>query len=225
MSTLLFLDSDLLVLSKDPGEAVATNRNDQQTVVEEWRRYTTDSRLQPLHRIDQPVGGIVVLGRGKEALSEGYRQFREGTVYRRYVAIVVHPPESKVGTLNDKLLYDSKRNKSHIDPRGKTSVLRYRTIGTTDHHTVLEVDLDTGRHHQIRAQLAAIGSTILGDTRYGARRPMRDRSIGLFAWQLTIRHPRSGMALPFQAPLPAGAVWRAVASVIDPVGEDAPRSR
>jgi 23S rRNA pseudouridine1911/1915/1917 synthase len=216
MSELLYIDSAIVVVSKYPGEAVESRKTNTRTVVAEWREQIGDDRLQPLHRIDQPVGGIVVLGRGSDVLTEVYRQFREGLVTRTYLAIVVEAPSPASGTLKHHLSYDEKRNTTYIDESGKRAILHYATRGSTDHHTILEVTLETGRHHQIRAQLAAIGSTILGDAKYGARRPMRDKSIGLHAWKLTLTHPVSGLKMPFTAPLPSRSVWSAVERVIYP---------
>lgn len=214
MSELLYIDSAILVIGKYPGEAVESRKSSEKTVVAEWREKIDDDSLQPLHRIDQPVGGIVVLGRGSEVLTDVYRQFREGLVTRTYLAIVVKAPVSPSGTLEHRLSYDEKRNSTYVHDSGKKAVLHYTTRGTTDHHTVLEITLETGRHHQIRAQLAAIGSTILGDAKYGARRPMRDKSIGLHAWKLTLTHPISGLPMRFTAPLPSRSVWNAVGRAI-----------
>ena len=225
MSTLLYVDSAIVVVGKFPGEAVESRTSGEKTVVAEWRETIGDDSLQPLHRIDQPVGGIVVLGRGNEVLTDVYRQFREGRVTRRYLAIVVNAPVPASGTLEHRLSYDGRRNVTYVHESGKRAVLHYATRGTTDHHTILEITLVTGRHHQIRAQLAAIGSTILGDAKYGARRPMRDKSIGLHAWKLALTHPISGLSMQFTAPLPSRSVWNAVERAVASPREGVFRSR
>ncbi len=215
MSQLIYLDSDMVIVNKSPGEAVSGRSSGGETVLQKWRRNIHDPELQLVHRIDQPVGGLVLLGRCEESLPVLYEAFRQGSVIRKYIAIVITPPDPPEGALTDLIATDGKSHTSRrVSDGGKEAALKYRTIGTTEHHTVLEVSLDTGRHHQIRVQLASRGWHILGDTRYGARRPMRDRSIGLFARFLSIAHPRFGVSVSVTAPLPESAVWNHVARII-----------
>ncbi len=223
MKDLLYLDRHLLVIAKDPGDAVESARKGTSTVVQWWRNTLDDRRIQPIHRIDQPVGGIVVLGRTKEAIASLNEQFSLGTVERNYVAVVTTPPDPPAGVLEDRVLQDPTGNRSRIvagsgeesggpaeSERGRVARLTYTTVGNTTHHTVLEVTLHTGRHHQIRVQLAHRGWHILGDTRYGARRPMKDKSIGLWARRISFVHPFTGERLTLYAPAPNGSVWNVV---------------
>jgi 23S rRNA pseudouridine1911/1915/1917 synthase len=215
MSQLIYLDSDILTVHKDPGEAVTGRNPAGETVLQEWRRKLEEPALQLIHRIDQPVGGLVLLGRHGDTLAALYESFRNGLVTRSYIAIVTAPPDPQEGVLTDHIETDSRSHTSRIVPEGgKEASLHYRTVGTTTHHTVLEVSLNTGRHHQIRVQLASRGWHILGDTRYGARRPMRDRSIGLFARHLSFPHPRFGITMALTAPVPDSAVWDHVSRII-----------
>lgn len=215
MSQLIYLDSDVLIVSKPPGEAVSGRSTTGDTVLQQWRRSLNEPSLQLIHRIDQPVGGLILLGRNEDSLPVLYEAFRKGSVTRTYIAIVTTPPDPPNGELTDLIATGPKSHTSTIvTDGGKAASLTYRTIGATEHHTVLEVSLNTGRHHQIRVQLASRGWHILGDTRYGARRPMRDRSIGLFARYLSFAHPRFGVTMSLTAPLPESAVWEHVSRIL-----------
>ncbi len=221
------MDSDLLVVQKLPGEAVTKPRGGNETVLNHWRKTLGEPGLQLVHRIDQPVGGLVLMGRSAEMLPKLYESFRTGQAIRTYIAILTAPPEPEADTITDTIVTDPRSHTSRVlsgaeaperAEDAKESTLHYRTIGNTRHHTVVAVRLATGRHHQIRVQLAHRGWFVLGDTRYGARRPMRDRSIGLYAWHLTVPHPRHGTPLTITAPLPDTAVWRHVAEIISSGG-------
>ncbi len=229
MGELLFLDSDLVVINKAAGEPVGGDRGGTgkrggrngkpapAPLLDHWRRTLEEPELQLIHRIDQPVGGIVLLGRRKETLPFFYDAFAHQRAARFYVAIVTSPPDREEGELADILTVDTANPTTTVvatggrgTAGGKEAVLHYRIVGRTTHHTVLLVRLKTGRHHQIRAQLAHRGWNILGDARYGARRPMRDRSIGLYAWRLTTPHPTLSLPLTFTAPLPLTSLWNDV---------------
>lgn len=218
MAVILYLDSDIVIVSKAAGEAVETKRGDQRSITTSLRETLGDTALQPVHRIDQPVTGLVVYGRRKAAIASFHEQFATGAVLRRYIAIVTQAPDPPEGSLVDQIVVDGSENRSHIvtdDTKGtaKTARLHYRTVGSTKHHTVLFVTLESGRHHQIRAQFAHRGWHILGDAKYGARRPMRDRSIGLHAREIVFVHPRLGDTMHVIAPFPSGSLWNAVREV------------
>lgn len=223
MSTLVFLDSWLVIVAKYAGEAVQTRDKRRKTVVTEVRERFSESKIQPVHRIDQPVSGTVVLARTASAFSFLQAAFASGEVDRRYLAVVDHPPEPVDGTLEDFLLVPDGENRagrrSRIvesgTPGARSARLTYRTLGFTDHHTILLVELDTGRHHQIRAQLAHRGWHVVGDALYGARRPMRDRSIALHAWYVSVPHPFFRERITCSAPLPDSALWRGVTHALN----------
>jgi 23S rRNA pseudouridine1911/1915/1917 synthase len=214
MSILLYLDSDLLVVNKQPGEAVETRKRGVETVISRWRSLLGDSDLQPVHRIDQPVSGLIVLSRNSDSAAALHRQFHAGTVRREYVAVVTTAPPERSGIIEDRIITDPGRNRSTVSSAGKAARLHYEVIGATHHHTVLLVRLDTGRHHQIRVQLAHRGWHVLGDAKYGARRPMRDKSIALHAWRICFSHPRTGQEMTFQAEPPAGGLWESVSETL-----------
>lgn len=183
-----------------------------------WRTAIGDPSLQPLHRIDQPVSGVVLFAR-RAGVQASWQAALEGrAVVRQYIAVVSGEPAQK-DELLDTIAPAGGGNRWAVAatgaPGGQEARLAYRLIGRTDHHSVLLVTLQTGRHHQIRVQLAARGLHVVGDAKYGARRALRDRSIALHAWRLTLPHPADGAALRISAPLPQGSVWRAVEPLLD----------
>ena len=228
MSTLIYLDSWIAIVAKDAGEPVQTRETSQDTIVKTVRKRLGDSWLQAVHRIDQPVSGAVVLARDKDTFTRLQTAINRGEMHRAYLAVVDSPPVPEEGILEDYLLVADQKGASRSErrtrvvsadtPGARHSVLRYRTIGTTDHHTIVLIELQTGRHHQIRAQLANRGSHVVGDALYGARRPMRDRSIALHAWYVSVPHPDTSMndRVTCTADLPATALWRGVKSALLP---------
>lgn len=223
MSTLLYLDSWLAVVAKEAGEPVQTRDTRQKTVVRAFRDALGDPGLQPVHRIDQPVSGAVVLARTPESFRRIHSSLAEGAVQRRYLAVVTAPPTPAQGVLEDYLVPGGMKGGGGGNtrvvpagtPGGRFSTLRYETIGSTRHHTILLIELGTGRQHQIRAQLAHRGWFILGDARYGARRPLKDRSIALHSWYLAMPHPLfPGQELICSADLPARGIWQGVSEAL-----------
>ncbi len=213
MSKLVYVDRSMVIINKFAGEPVQTEDPTQHTVVQEWREKLGDPELQPAHRIDQPVSGLVVLSRNAGSFTSLQRGFAANTVERLYLAVVSTAPDPPEGALED--FIQQKGTRSVIGTEGKPASLHYRTIGKTDHHTILLVRLHTGRHHQIRVQLASRGWNVVGDARYGARRPLSDRSIALHAWRLTMDHPAfPGQTMKLYGDVPAGRLWQAVRTVI-----------
>lgn len=223
MARIVYLDSWMLVLDKQAGEAVQGRNASQNALLRDWRRRLEADFLQPVHRIDQPVSGLVVLARDRETFTSLQHWFRMARVRRTYLAVVSAPPPEPEGILQNLLTVDEVRNRSrvvaaHVAAAGARSArLRYRLVGATDHHHIVEVELETGRHHQIRAQLAYHGCPILGDTKYGARRPLRGGGIGLLAWQLTLPHPVMPVDISLRASFPPGSMWEAVRRAVVPL--------
>ena len=171
------------------------------------------SKIHLIHRLDRPASGVVLFAKTKGALVSLNEQFKTRLVEKTYLAVVKNLPEQP----EDKLVHYLKKNAfqnrsvAYDAPMtgAKQSMLTYHIIDSIEHYHLLEVNLHSGRHHQIRAQLAAIGSPIKGDDKYGFKRANRDRSIHLHAWKLKFQHPISHEWEEVIAPLPKGPVWDA----------------
>ena len=209
--------SQLLAFAKPAGLAVQTAREGQPSLQRLASAYAKRD-LYLLHRIDQPVSGLVLFGRHKGKAAALQQQFAKGTVEREYLAVVESAPETEPGELRHLLGHDARSNKAYVagegDARAREALLSWEQIGATERYPVLRLRLRTGRPHQIRAQLAAAGAPIHGDVKYGARRAKPDRSIQLHAHALTLDHPVSGERVHLRAPLPTGdPLWAAVAEL------------
>jgi 23S rRNA pseudouridine1911/1915/1917 synthase len=169
------------------------------------------STIYPIHRIDRPASGVVLFAKSKKGLARLNAQFQNKSIKKTYLAIVKNKPAASEGELKHYLRKNGKTNKSHVFEEAvkgaKEAILNYKVIGSTDNYHLLEVGLETGRHHQIRAQLAAIGSPIKGDVKYGARRSNKNRSIHLHAWKLAFQHPVTLETVELVAPLPDDVLW------------------
>ncbi len=222
----VYEDNHIIIVSKESGEIVQGDKTGDVPLSETVKQYIKEKYQKPgavflgvVHRLDRPVSGLVVFARTSKALSRLNRMFAEGEVHKTYWAIVdsAHmKSEHDVGpvTLTHWLVRNEQQNKSyaydHEVPRSKKAVLNYRVIGHGDRYMLLEVQLLTGRHHQIRCQLAAIGCPIKGDLKYGARRSNPDGSISLLSRRVEFVHPVSKEPIVVEAPTPADALWQAL---------------
>jgi 23S rRNA pseudouridine1911/1915/1917 synthase len=158
------------------------------------------------HRLDRPVSGAVILAKTSKALSRMALMFKEKEVYKIYHAIVVERPNPESGTLEHYLTRNTKQNKSYVHkkevPNSKWARLQYKLLGSSDHYHLMEIVLETGRHHQIRAQLADMGCVIKGDRKYGARRTNKNGGISLHARSVAFIHPVKKEPLEVFAPYP-----------------------
>jgi 23S rRNA pseudouridine1911/1915/1917 synthase len=158
------------------------------------------------HRLDRPVSGAVVFAKTSKALSRMAGLFKERELEKIYHAVVEKCPQPESGTLEHFLTRNTKQNKSYIHPKevpgSKKAVLHYRKLASSDRYHLLEIELETGRHHQIRAQLAGIGSVIKGDRKYGAKRTNKNGGISLHARKIAFIHPVKGERLEVVAPYP-----------------------
>ena len=166
------------------------------------------------HRLDRPVSGLVVLAKTSKALARLNEMFRTGQVKKTYWAIVKKLPPVEEGTLTHYLVRNEKQNKSYAydteKPGSKLAILHYRLLSRSDNYCLLEVDLKTGRHHQIRCQLAKIGCPIKGDLKYGFPRSNPDGSISLHARRVSFEHPVSHKLIKVEAPVPEDNLWKAL---------------
>lgn len=170
-------------------------------------------RLHLVHRIDRPVSGVVLFAKNTRALSALHEQFRLRQVQKTYLAITAQLPPEPAGMLTHYLLKDGRRNRSLVadkeQPDTQEAILRYRILGSSERYHLWEIRLHTGRHHQIRAQLGAIGCPIKGDDKYGFRRSNPGGSIHLHAWKLAFQHPVSLQPVEITAPPPEDSLWNA----------------
>lgn len=214
----LYEDNHIIVVYKESGEIVQGDKTGDKPLSETIKAWIKEKYAKPgnvflgvVHRLDRPVSGLVVFAKTSKALSRLNDMFRKGEVKKTYWTMVQTPPAEPEGTLTNWLVRNEKQNKSyaydHEVPNAKKAILEYKTVGQTEHYTLLEVNLLTGRHHQIRCQLSAIGCPIKGDLKYGARRSNPDGSISLLSRTVEFIHPVSKENISVVSPLPAEKVW------------------
>lgn len=220
----LYEDNHLIIVNKSAGEITQGDSTGDEPLPEKVKAYLKEKYDKPgnvylgvVHRLDRPVSGLVLFAKTSKALSRMNRLFREDKVKKTYHAIVEHPPREKEGTLHHWLRKNGAQNKSYIVPKGtsgaKEAILHYRHLADSDHYSLLEVDLETGRHHQIRTQLSGMGCVIKGDLKYGAKRSNPDASISLHAREMSFIHPVTHVEIIVTAPYPdTDNLWQFFAS-------------
>ncbi|MBP3510692.1 MAG: RNA pseudouridine synthase [Prevotella sp.] len=219
--TPLYEDNHIIIVSKAAGEIVQGDKTGDTPLSETVKAYIKAKYGKPgnvflgvVHRLDRPVSGIVVFARTSKALARLNEMFRCGDVHKTYWAITRNVPAVPEDTLTGWIVRNEKQNKSYVYgrevPQSKKAVLSYRAIGRSDNYSLLEVRLMTGRHHQIRCQLAAMGCPIRGDLKYGARRSNPDGSISLHARRIEFEHPVSHRLISVEAPLPDDRLWHEI---------------
>ena len=217
----IYEDNHIIVVAKHSGEIVQGDKSGDRPLTEDVKAYLKEKYAKPglvflgvVHRLDRPVSGLVVFARTSKALSRLNEMFRNGSIHKTYWALVQTPHPAEEGELIHWLTRNERQNKSYAYrnevPGSKKAVLRYRVIGQTDRYTLLEIQLLTGRHHQIRCQLAAMGCPIRGDLKYGAPRSNPDGSISLLARSIEFVHPVSKEIIRLEAPLPEDSLWQAL---------------
>ncbi len=210
---ILYEDNHLLLVNKRVSDIVQGDQTGDPSLDRLLKEFIKERDGKPgevfmgiPHRIDRPVSGVVVFAKTSKALSRMALLFKEQQVEKIYHAIVEKCPEPESGVLEHYLTRNTKQNKSYVHdtevPNSKLARLRYRKLGSSDHYHLLEVVLETGRHHQIRAQLAAVGSVIKGDRKYGARRTNKNGGISLHARKIAFIHPVRQEPLEVVAPYP-----------------------
>ena len=217
----VYEDNHIIIVNKRSGEIVQGDKTGDEPLSETVKAYIKEAYHKPgnvflgvVHRLDRPVSGLVVFARTSKALSRLNEMFRVGDVHKTYWAIVKDKPAVEEGTLTHWLVRNEKQNKSYAYdrevPRSKKAVLHYRLSGCTDRYSLLEIQLMTGRHHQIRCQLARMGCPIKGDLKYGAPRSNPDGSISLLARKVELVHPVSKEPVSVVAPVPDDNLWQAI---------------
>lgn len=206
----VFKCNQFIVFNKPPGIPVQADKTGDPALEQLGCAYCKHN-LFPINRIDRPASGLVVFGKNENATAKLSQQFKNREIKKTYLAVVGQAPEVTSGSITHFLKKSQKGNRAvAVDQKdGKQAVLEYKILGSIDNYHLLEVQPTTGRFHQIRAQLATIGSPIKGDVKYGFRRSNKDRSIHLHAWILELKHPISNETIKLEAPLPNDPVWKA----------------
>ena len=218
--SVIYEDNHILVVNKSAGLLVQGDQTGDKSLVDVGKRYIKykyqkpgDAFLGLVHRIDRPTTGVIVLARTSKALTRLNQQFKDRLPKKIYRAIVSGNPKSSA-RLEHYLRKNTSQNKSFSYPKNtrnsKLAILSYRYVQKLKSYHVLEVELETGRHHQIRAQLAAAGLYIKGDLKYGAKRPNPNGSIHLHARSLLFVHPTKIEEMKFISPYPDDAIWNAL---------------
>lgn len=217
---ILHEDNHLIIINKRPGDIVQGDKTGDMPLSEVVKEYIRVKYNKPgnvylgvVHRLDRPTSGIVVFSKTSKALPRLNKLFKDKEAKKTYWAVIKNAPPKTEDTLVHYLKRNPKQNKSFAHtkevPDSKKAVLEYRLLKKLDNYYLLEVDLQTGRHHQIRSQLSAIGSPIKGDLKYGFDRSNKDASIHLHARKLSFVHPVKKNKLDIIAPPPQDPVWDA----------------
>ena len=222
----VYEDNHIIIVNKESGEIVQGDKTGDRPLSEIVKDYIKEKYLKPgavflgvVHRLDRPVSGRVVFARTSKALTRLNKMFAEkDNIKKTYWAIVEREKgivKSESGELTHWLVRNEQQNKSyaydHEVPRSKKAQLRYRVLTQGDNYDLVEVELLTGRHHQIRCQLSTIGCPIKGDLKYGARRSNPDGSISLQSHRIEFIHPVSKETICIEAPIPNDSLWEKLA--------------
>ena len=222
----VYEDNHIIIVNKQSGEIVQGDKTGDTPLSDIVKQYIKEKYNKPgnvflgvVHRLDRPVSGLVVFAKTSKALSRLNEMFRTGDVHKTYWAIVKKNDIAPEGTLTDWLTRNERQNKSYAHnrevPGAKKAVLSYKVRSMSDNYMLLEVRLMTGRHHQIRCQLAHMGCPIKGDLKYGSPRSNPDGSISLMSRRVEFVHPVSKETIAVEAPVPDDRLWLALAQNAD----------
>ncbi len=216
----VYEDNHLLIVSKRVGEIVQGDKTGDEPMVESLKQWLKEKYNKPgnvflglVNRLDRPVGGLVIFAKTSKALSRMNAMLQKGEIHKTYWAIVEGCPKPKEQNLEHFLVRNERQNKSYAyqqeqeGKKSKRASLSYRTLKEGERYSLLEVDLHTGRHHQIRCQLSYIGCVIKGDLKYGAKRSNADGGISLLSRKLSFIHPIKKELIELTAPIPKDKLW------------------
>lgn len=217
--TVVYEDNHIIIVNKTASEIVQGDKTGDTPLSETVKQYLKEKYQKPgnvfigvTHRLDRPVSGLVVFAKTSKALSRLNEMFRNGEVKKTYWAVVKNRPPQEEGEMVHYMVRNEKQNKGYAydreKPGSKKAILHYRLIGYSQNYYLLEIDLKTGRHHQIRCQLAKAGCPIKGDLKYGASRSNPDGSICLHARNIRFVHPVSKELIEVEAPVPSDNLWK-----------------
>ena len=216
----LFEDNHIIIVNKRAGDITQGDKTGDKPLSDVVKEYVKDKYNKPglvfigtVHRLDRPTSGIVIFARTSKALERLNKMLREKTIKKTYWALVKNAPKVTTDTLTNFLKKDTKKNKSFVYKKeiegSKKAILHYNIIKKLENYFLIEIDLETGRHHQIRTQLSYIGSAIKGDLKYGFPRSNKDGSISLHARKIKFIHPVSKEEIAITAPTPKDVIWNA----------------
>lgn len=222
-SRILFEDNHLLIFNKAAGEIVQGDKTGDECLADTLKAYIAMRDHKPgkvfmgvPHRLDRPVSGVCIFAKTSKALERLNEMFRCSNIHKTYWALCCAAPEIPEGELNDYMVRNERQNKSYVSRKeakgAQLARLRYRLLATGDRYSLIEVELLTGRHHQIRCQLANMGCIIKGDLKYGAPRSNPDGGICLHAHEIKFIHPVQKTEMDITAPLPSS--WKSIAESI-----------
>lgn len=216
MLEVLYEDNHLIAINKKPGDIIQGDKTGDIPLSDFVKEYIKKKYKKPgqvflgtIHRLDRPTSGVVLFAKTSKALSRMNEKFKQKEVEKTYWAIVNKPPPNDSGTLENYLQKNRKKNKSYVTNKsqGKHAILHYKILRKLDNFYHLEIRPKTGRHHQIRVQLANISCIIKGDLKYGAKRSNNDSSIHLLAQKIEFSHPVKDKSVTITAPLPKERIW------------------
>ena len=216
---ILFEDNHLLIINKKPGELSQLDKTGDKSILEKYKLYLKKKHnkkgnvfLGLVNRLDRPTSGVLILAKTSKALSRMNKMLVERKILKKYIAVVEKKPIRKKNTLINFLKKNQKQNKSYIVDEttkdSKKAILHYTTLKELDNYSLLEISLETGRHHQIRVQLSNIGCSIKGDLKYGSKRSNSDKSICLHANEISFIHPVSKNEIKIKANTPQNNIWK-----------------
>jgi 23S rRNA pseudouridine1911/1915/1917 synthase len=216
----LFEDNHIIIVNKRSGDITQGDKTGDKPLSDVIKEYVKEKYNKPgavfigtVHRLDRPTSGIVIFARTSKALNRLNKMLRDKIIDKTYWALVKNAPNKASDTLINFLKKDTKKNKSFVYKKeiegSKKAILQYKILKKLENYSLLEIDLETGRHHQIRTQLSHIGSVIKGDLKYGASRSNKDGSISLHARKIKFTHPVSKEEIVLTAPTPEDVIWNA----------------
>ena len=216
----LFEDNHIIIVNKRAGDITQGDKTGDKPLSDVIKEYVKHKYNKPgkvfigtVHRLDRPTSGIVIFARTSKALERLNKMLRDKVINKTYWALVKNKPNKAADTLTNFLKKDTKKNKSFVYKKeiegSKKAILHYNVIKNLENYFLIEIDLETGRHHQIRTQLSHIGSAIKGDLKYGFPRSNKDGSISLHARKINFTHPVSKEKINIIAPTPNDIIWNA----------------
>lgn len=214
----VYEDNHLIIINKDPGELSQSDYTKDQSLVEKVKNYLKikyqkkgNVFLGLVNRLDRPTSGLLIFSKTSKALTRMNKLFKEKKIKKTYLAITENKPKNSEGKLVDYLLKNQNKNKSFVvdeaNAKSKKAILSYKLLKKLKNYFLLEIVLETGRHHQIRCQLSNIGCYIKGDIKYGAKRPNKNKSISLHSKKIEFIHPVSKLNILVEAKPPDESIW------------------